>query len=69
MLLRKLVQALYTRNDIELSRGMFRVKGDVVDIAPAYSETIVRIIFWDDEIDAIEELDAMTMARMAQFEE
>ena len=48
---------------------MFRVKGDVVDIAPAYSETIVRIIFWDDEIDAIEELDAMTMARMAQFEE
>ena len=69
MLLRKLVQALYTRNDIELSRGMFRVKGDVVDIAPAYSETIVRIIFWDDEIDAIEELDAMAMARMAQFEE
>ena len=69
MLLRKLVQALYTRNDIELSRGMFRVKGDVVDIAPAYSETIVRIIFWDDEIDAIEELDAMSMARMAQFEE
>lgn len=69
MLLRKLVQALYTRNDIELSRGMFRVKGDVVDIAPAYSETIVRIISWDDEIDAIEELDAMTMARMAQFEE
>ena len=69
MLLRKLVQALYTRNDIELSRGMFRVKGDVVDIAPAYSETIVRIIFWDDEIDAIEELDAITMARMAQFEE
>ena len=69
MLLRKLVQALYTRNDIELSRGMFRVKGDVVDIAPAYSETIVRIIFWDDEIDAIEELDAMTMAHMAQFEE
>lgn len=69
MLLRKLVQALYTRNDIELSRGMFRVKGDVVDIAPAYSETIVRIIFWDDEIDAIEELDAMTMARTAQFEE
>ena len=68
MLLRKLVQALYTRNDIELSRGMFRVKGDVVDIAPAYSETIVRIIFWDDEIDAIEEFDSITMARLAQFE-
>ena len=69
VLLRKLVQALYTRNDIELARGNFRVKGDVVDIAPAYSETILRISFWDDEIDAIEELDAMSMARMAQFDE
>ena len=69
VLLRKLVQALYTRNDMELTRGNFRVKGDVVDIAPAYSETIVRISFWDDEIDAIEELDAMTMMRMAQFDE
>ena len=69
VLLRKLVQALYTRNDIELQRGNFRVKGDVVDIAPAYSETIVRISFWDDEIDAIEELDAMTMSRLAQFDE
>ena len=69
MLLRRLVQALYTRNDIELARGNFRVKGDVVDIAPAYSETIVRISFWDDEIDAIEELDAMTMDRLAQFDD
>ncbi len=69
MLLRKLVQALYTRNDMELARGNFRVKGDVVDIAPAYSESIVRISFWDDEIDAIEELDAMTMTRLAKFEE
>ena len=69
VLLRKLVQALYTRNDIELARGNFRVKGDVVDIAPAYSETILRISFWDDEIDAIEELDAMSMACMAQFDE
>ena len=43
MLLRRLVQALYTRNDMELARGNFRVKGDVVDIAPAYSESIVRI--------------------------
>ena len=61
VLLRKLVQALYTRNDIELARGNFRVKGDVVDIAPAYSETILRICFWEDERDAIEELDAMRM--------
>ena len=69
MLLRKLVQALYTRNDMELARGNFRVKGDVVDIAPAYSESIVRISFWDDDIDTIEELDAMTMTRLAKFEE
>ena len=53
MLLRRLVGALYVRNDIELQRGTFRVKGDTVDICPAYSEYIVRITFWDDEIDAI----------------
>ncbi|MGN0282947.1 MAG: excinuclease ABC subunit UvrB [Prevotella sp.] len=68
-LLRKLVQALYTRNDIELTRGCFRVKGDVVDIAPAYSESILRISFWDDEIDAIEELDSLNMTRLARFDE
>lgn len=53
-LLRKLVQALYVRNDIELQRGCFRVKGDTVDIAMAYSEVILRVTFWDDEIDGIE---------------
>ena len=68
-LLRKLVSALYVRNDIELQRGNFRVKGDIVDIAIAYSEIILRISFWDDEIDAIEELDSVTMQRMASFEE
>ena len=67
-LLRKLVSALYVRNDIELKRGSFRVKGDTVDIALAYSEVILRITFWDDEIDSIEELDAVTMQRMANFE-
>jgi len=67
-LLRKLVSALYVRNDIELKRGSFRVKGDTVDIALAYSEVILRITFWDDEIDSIEELDAVTMQRMAKFE-
>ena len=69
MLLRRLVGALYVRNDIELQRGTFRVKGDTVDICPAYSEYIVRITFWDDEIDAIEELDSMTMQRLASFDE
>lgn len=69
VLLRKLVQALYVRNDIELQRGNFRVKGDTIDIAMAYNEAVLRITFWDDEIDAIEELDAMTMNRIASFEE
>ncbi len=69
MLLRKLVAALYVRNDLELKRGNFRVKGDTIDIAMAYSEVVLRITFWDDEIDAIEELDAITMQRMATFEE
>ena len=68
-LLRKLVTALYVRNDMELKRGCFRVKGDTVDIAMAYNEAILRITFWDDEIDAIEELDAMTMDRLSSFEE
>jgi excinuclease ABC subunit B len=68
-LLRKLVGALYVRNDIELKRGNFRVKGDTIDIAMAYSEVVLRITFWDDEIDSIEELDAVTMQRMAKFEE
>ncbi len=68
-LLRKLVAALYVRNDLELKRGNFRVKGDTIDIAMAYSEVVLRITFWDDEIDGIEELDAVTMQRMATFEE
>ena len=69
VLLRKLVAALYVRNDIELKRGNFRVKGDTIDIAMAYSEVILRITFWDDEIDMIEELDSVTMQHMATFEE
>ena len=68
-LLRKLVAALYVRNDLELKRGNFRVKGDTVDVAMAYSEVVLRITFWDDEIDTLEELDSVTMQRMAQFDE
>lgn len=68
-LLRDLVNALYTRNDIELKRGNFRVKGDTVDIAMAYSEYILRITFWDDEIESIEEVDSITYKRMASFDE
>lgn len=68
-LLRKLVAALYVRNDLDLQRGNFRVKGDTVDIAMAYSEVVLRITFWDDEIDAIEEMDAITFDRLASFDE
>ena len=68
-LLRNLVSALYIRNDIDLQRGNFRVKGDTVDIAMAYSEVVLRVTFWDDEIDALEEVDAVTFDRLARFEE
>ena len=68
-LLRRLVSALYVRNDIDLQRGNFRVKGDTVDIFMAYSEVVLRVTFWDDEIDTIEEVDAVTFQRMATFEE
>ena len=69
MLLRKLVQALYVRNDLDLQRGNFRVKGDTIDIAMAYSEVVLRVTFWDDEIDALEEMDNVTFDRLAKFED
>lgn len=65
--LRHLVDALYVRNDIELQRGCFRVKGDTVDIALAYSDNILRVTWWDDEIDSIEECDTETLHRIASF--
>ena len=68
-LLRKLVQSLYVRNDLDLQRGTFRVKGDTVDIAMAYSEVVLRVTFWDDEIDSLEEVDGITFDRLARFEE
>ena len=67
--LRKLVDALYVRNDIALERGNFRVKGDTVDVSMAYSENVVRITFWDDEIDSIEELDGLTFKRLESFDD
>ena len=67
-LLRKLVDSLYTRNDIELGRGCFRVKGENVDINLAYNDTAVRIQFWDDEIDSIEEFDVLTGERIDTYE-
>ena len=66
-LLRKLVQSLYVRNDLMLERGNFRVKGDTVDIYMAYNEMVLRITFWDDEIDTIEELDPVTLLPLGRY--
>ncbi len=67
--LRHLVDSLYVRNDLDLNRGNFRVKGDTVDIYLAYSDNLLRVMFWDDEIDAIEEVDPISGVRLGQFEE
>ena len=67
--LRKLVDALYVRNDLEMSRGEFRVKGDTVDIWMAYSERVLRVTFWDDEIDDIEEVDSTSYHALEHFDE
>ncbi len=56
-LLEKLVANAYTRNDVDLGRCTFRVRGDTVDIFPAYMETAIRIVFFDDEVESIRELD------------
>ena len=69
VLLRHLVSSLYVRNDIDLSRGNFRVKGDTVEVSLAYSDHVLRITFWDDEIDSIEEIDPATGVRITDFEE
>ncbi len=67
--LRRLVSALYVRNDIDLQRGFFSVKGDTVNIAMAYSDNVLRVTWWDDEIDSIEEVDPITMHTIQKFEE
>jgi excinuclease ABC subunit B len=58
--LENLVTVLYNRNDIEFKRGTFRVRGDVVDIYPAYMESAIRVEFWGDELESIRELDPLT---------
>ena len=67
--LRQLVDALYVRNDIELQRGNFRVKGETVDIFMAYSDNVLRVTWWDDEIDSIEEVDSLTYHRIESFDQ
>ena len=67
--LRKLVEALYTRNDISPERGNFRVKGDHVDIFLAYSDYALRVTWWGDEVDSIEEIDPVDMHTVDSFAE
>lgn len=66
--LRQLVSSLYLRNDMDLQRGYFRVKGDTIDIAMAYSDNVLRITWWDDEIDSIEEVDSIAFHRLSSFD-
>lgn len=67
--LRTLVDSLYTRNEIELNRGNFRVKGDTVDIFPAYADYVVRVVFWGDEIDEIMTVDPLTFRELDHFDD
>ena len=67
-LLRRLMNSLYVRNDVSLKRGEVRAKGDTVDIALAYSDYLLRVTFWDDEIESIEEVDPESMARVSSFD-
>lgn len=68
VLLRSLVESLYVRNDLDPSRGNFRVKGDTVDVFLAYSDNVLRLIFWDDEIDAIEEVDPISGVTLGTYD-
>lgn len=68
-LLQKLIASLYTRNDVAPKSGNFRVNGDTVDIYLAYTEEIIRVTFWGDDVDTIEEIDALSGYRNATFEE
>jgi excinuclease ABC subunit B len=67
--LRKLVDSLYTRNEIELNRGNFRVKGDTIDIFLAYTDYVVRVVFWGDEIEEIETIDPINNIVLESFED
>ena len=69
VLLRRLIDALYTRNDVAPQAGNFRVKGDTVDIYLAYADEMIRVSFWDNEIDSIEQVCTTSGVRMAVFNE
>jgi excinuclease ABC subunit B len=67
-LLERLVDNLYERNDYELKRGRFRVRGDVIDIMPAYSENALRVELWGDTIESITESEPLTGATLQQLD-
>ena len=67
-LLRKLMDSLYVRNDLTLNRGEVRVKGDTIDISLAYSDYLLRVTFWDDEIEGLEEIDPLSMVRVSSYD-
>ncbi len=64
-----LVSALYVRNEIEFTQGKFRIKGETMDIFPAYADYAYRIVFWDDEIDSLEMFNPVTGKRMEELSE
>ncbi len=68
LFLRSLVDSLYSRNEIELNRGNFRVKGDTVDIFPAYTDFILRVVFWGDEIDEILTVEPINLKVIEHFD-
>ncbi|MFA8433167.1 MAG: excinuclease ABC subunit UvrB [Marinifilaceae bacterium] len=68
-LLLQFVDSLYSRNEVEFDRGNFRVKGDTVDIFPAYADIAYRIVFWDDEIEEITSFDPITGHRLETFDQ
>ena len=68
-LVRQLVNMQYDRNDMELSRGRFRIRGDTLEVLPAYEEVAIRIQFWGDEIERIVEMDPLTGEILAQRQE
>ena len=69
VLLRNLVSAQYSRNDLQLGRANFRVKGETVDIWLSHTDIVVRIVFWDDEIESIDLIDAISFTKMESMDE
>ena len=68
ILLESLIDSLYNRNDVELKAGKFRVRGDIVDIFPAYANQPIRVEFWGDEVEAIREIDPISGETLQTFE-